>query len=375
MFVAHLALNNFRSYESVDLALSPGVSIFLGSNGQGKTNLLEAVGYLATLSSHRVSSDLPLIRQGAGQAQIQAQIQAGLADDRKLLVEVQLNLGKANRASINRSPLRRVRDILGSLRAVVFAPEDLVIVKGDPGDRRRFIDELITSHWPRLAGVRADYEKAVKQRTTLLKSFAGERNSYLGDDTLGVWDEAVARFGAEIIFARLAVLDELDPLLGQAYFEIAPAKADASLSYKSLAEIPAGATTADIEQALLQLMAARRGEELARGLSLVGPHRDDITLNLAGFPAKGYASHGESWSYALALKLGAFQLLRANGLEPVLLLDDVFAELDEDRRMRLANSVLSSEQVLITAAVAADVPRELTGATFKVALSKVEVGK
>lgn len=375
MFVTHLSLADFRSYESVELALGVGVTVFTGANGQGKTNLVEAIEYLATLGSHRVASEAPLIRAGAQRALVRARVQSGPDDERSLLLEVELIAGKANKASLNRSPLRRSRDILGALRVVLFSPEDLDFVKGEPSDRRRFIDELTFSRWPRLAGVKADYDRVLRQRSTLLKSVAGRGSRALSADvaaTLDVWDDQLAGFGAEILAARLTTLNDLQPLLAAAYRDIAPTNNLATAAYKSSTEVSAELSVAELAEVLRQRMLQRRGEEVARGQCLVGPHRDDITLNLGELPAKGYASHGESWSFALALRLAGFALLRADGVEPVLILDDVFAELDETRRDRLAALVGEAEQVLITAAVAADVPDMLAQRQFKVRSSSVE---
>lgn len=397
MFVTHLNLVDFRSYQVVDVPLEAGVTVFTGANGQGKTNLVEAVEYLATLGSHRVASEAPLVRAGAERAKVRARVQAGTDDPRQLLLEVELIPGKANRASLNRSPLKRPRDLLGALRVVVFSPEDLSVVKGDPSARRRFLDELLTSRWPRLAGVRADYDRVLKQRSTLLKSLAGRGpRGAEAESTLAIWDERLAQFGAEIIEARLATLADLTPLLQAAYADIAPTRNLAEAVYQSSSlpgssaqhSVENGATThqnshsvaavsnpapltrAEITAALLDRMQQRRHEEIARGVSLVGPHRDDIVLTLSGLPARGYASHGESWSLALALRLASFGVLRADGVEPVLILDDVFAELDELRRERLAAVALTAEQVLITAAVAADVPASVAGRHFTVELGQ-----
>jgi len=368
VFVTHLSLADFRSYGSVEVALGPGVTTFTGANGQGKTNLIEAVDYLATLGSHRVASDQPLVRHTAQRAIVRARVQAGLDDARQLLLEVEIVPGKANRASLNRAPLRRPRELLGALRTVVFSPEDLALVKGDPSERRRFIDELITTRWPRLAGVRADYDRVLRQRSALLKSLGGRPRSLQADaeTTLLVWDESLARFGAELMQARLATLADLTPHVAAAYTAIAPLNNDARVDYRCA--IGADATTArdEIETLLTEAMAQRRNDEIQRGVCLVGPHRDDLVLSLGALPAKGYASHGESWSFALALELGAFALLRGDGVEPVLILDDVFAELDELRRGRLAGMIEEAEQVLITAAVAADVPPGLAGRQLRV---------
>ncbi len=385
MFVTHLSLADFRSYGGVEVPLEAGVTVFTGANGQGKTNLVEAVEFLATLGSHRVASEAPLVRAGAERAIARARVQAGLEDTRSLLLEIEIIPGRANKASLNRAPLRRPRDLLGALRVVLFSPEDLAIVKGDPGERRRFIDELVTARWPRLAGVRADYDQVLRQRSSLLKTLSGRHGRVAGegvDITLDIWDAQLAALGAELVAARLATLAELAPLLASAYADIAPTNNLAAATYKSSAlpalvdrapsaggacrATAAGRAVPELAAQLEARMRERRGEEIARGLCLVGPHRDDITLTLGDLPTKGYASHGEAWSMALALRLAGFALLRADGVEPVLILDDVFAELDETRRARLAELIAGAEQVLITAAVAADVPTALSGRRFSV---------
>ena len=375
MFVTHLSLADFRSYPLAEVPLGAGVTVFTGANGQGKTNLVEAVEYLATLGSHRVASETPLVRFGAERAILRARVQAGLEDDRSLLLEIEITPGRANKASLNRSPLRRPRDLLGALRVVLFSPEDLSLVKGDPSDRRRFLDELITARWPRLAGVRADYERVLRQRSTLLKSLAGRGPRAVSADvaaTLDVWDGQLAALGGEIVAARLVTLEELRPFVVRAYADIAPVEDVAGLDYRATAPAAAGQTPSEIASALVERMAERRGEEINRGQCLVGPHRDELVLSLGDLPAKGYASHGESWSFALALRLAAFGLHRSDGVEPVLILDDVFAELDETRRDRLAATAITAEQVLITAAVPADVPESLAGRRFAVQQASVE---
>jgi DNA replication and repair protein RecF len=379
VFVDHLQLADFRSYAGVDVPLGPGVTTFVGANGQGKTNLVEAVEYLSTMSSHRVASEVPLVRAGAERAVVRARVQAGLDDPRQLQLEIEITPGKANRAKLNRSPLRRAREIVGVLRTVVFSPEDLSIVKGDPSERRRFIDELITSRWPRMAGVRADYDRVLRQRNTLLKSLSGRARggqpSADAASTLDVWDTHLARAGAELLEARLNTLADLAPHVAKAYADIAPTNNDATAEYKSSFELGpdlnGGEARQRLAEAMSQALQERRPDEIQRGVSLVGPHRDDIVLSLGPLPAKGYASHGESWSFALALRLGSFQLLRADGVEPVLVLDDVFAELDVTRRERLAAEVCDAEQVLVTAAVGADVPELLRGRRFSVSLGEV----
>lgn len=374
MFVAHLSLRDFRSYESADIALEPGVNSFVGPNGHGKTNLVEAVAYAATLSSHRAAVDAPLVRHGARQAVVRTKL---VRDGREALVEIELNPGRANRARINRSPVSRAREVLGLLRTVVFAPEDLAVVKGDPGERRRFLDELLVQRAPRFAGVRSDYERVLKQRNALLKSASARRRgaASAGLATLDVWDAHLARAGAQLLAARLRLVDALRPLVGKAYAAIAPG-GSADLAYRSSlgegVELPgAEADPEQLTPLLQEALGRARRTELERGVSLVGPHRDELVLSLGDLPARGYASHGESWSLALALRLASYDLLRSVGDDPVLILDDVFAELDSGRRSRLAELVGSAEQVLITAAVPADVPAELTGAAFDVATGEV----
>ncbi|MFI2453519.1 DNA replication/repair protein RecF [Streptomyces sp. NPDC019539] len=372
MYVTHLSLADFRSYARVEVPLEPGVTAFVGANGQGKTNLVEAVGYLATLGSHRVASDAPLVRMGAERAVIRAAVTQG---ERSQLVELELNPGKANRARINRSSQVKPRDVLGIIRTVLFAPEDLALVKGDPGERRRFLDELITARSPRMAGVRSDYERVLKQRNTLLKSAAmarrhGGRSMDLS--TLDVWDQHLAGAGAELLARRLDLIATLQPLTDKAYEQLAPGGGPVTLEYRG----SAGGSPADSREELYERLVAALGEtrkqEIERGVTLVGPHRDELLLKLGEMPAKGYASHGESWSYALSLRLASYDLLRAEGNEPVLVLDDVFAELDARRRERLAELVAPGEQVLVTAAVDDDVPGVLAGARYRVADGAVE---
>jgi len=381
--VAHLSLHDFRSYTEVEVPLDPGVTAFVGPNGQGKTNLVEAVDYAATLSSHRVASDAPLVRFGAERAIVRV---SAVRDGRRALAEVEITPGRTNRARLNRSPLPRARDLLGLVRTVLFSPEDLALVKGDPSERRRYLDDLLVARTPRLAGVRQDYDRVLKQRNTLLKTAGAARRGRQKDGsalaTLDVWDEHLARSGAELLAARLGLVEALEPHVAASYAKVAAqattGRAQATLRYKPSWELPPDVDLGAGEGARERLAAAlqaevahRRDDELDRGVSLVGPHRDDLTLSIGDLPAKGYASHGESWSFALALRLAAYELLRADGDDPVLILDDVFAELDGDRRDRLAELVADAEQVLVTAAVAQDVPEVLAGARFDVAEGEV----
>ncbi len=378
MWVSHLSLTDFRSYLEVSIDLQPGVTTFVGSNGQGKTNLVEAIGYIATLGSHRVASDAPLVRIQTSQGIIRCAVSA---HDREALVEIAIIPGKANRARVNRAPVSRVRDVLGILRVVVFAPEDLALVKGDPSDRRRFMDDLLVQRTPRLAGTISDLDRILKQRNALLKSASVARRS-AGEEmlrTLQVWDEQFASIGAELIVARLELLEALTPLAVRDYQFIAQdVSAELDLLYVSSMEASLGdrlpLTSRDRGvwiAALLEAIELRRDEELNRGVTLVGPHRDDLAIRIGPVPAKGYASHGESWSIALALRLASFDVLRADGDDPVLILDDVFAELDVARRERLAQRLVNANQVLITAAVDADIPAALSGSRFRVDAGKV----
>ena len=376
MYVSHLQLADFRSYTSALVEMGPGVSVFVGANGQGKTNLVEAVGYVAALNSHRVSSDTPLVRQGAPRAIVRAKV---VRDERSMVVDLELNPGRANRARLNQSPVSRPREVLGVLRTVLFAPEDLALVKGDPGERRRFLDDLLVARAPRMAGVRSDYDRVLKQRNALLKSASAQffRRGGTGPDlsTLEVWDDHLAQTGAELLEARLDLVAALRPLVAEAYAGLTDSGGPAVPTYRSSAveegtELPTDRP--QLVDTLRAAMAGARERELQRGVSMVGPHRDDLVLSLGDLPAKGYASQGESWSFALSLKLAAFELLRADGDDPVLILDDVFAELDSERRRRLAERVRDAEQVLVTAAVADDIPQELDGARFGVREGSVE---
>jgi DNA replication and repair protein RecF len=374
--LTRLALTDFRSYASADLQLEPGVTTLSGLNGEGKTNLAEAIGYVATLGSHRVATDAPLVRQGADRAIIRAAIGSAAGNS---LIEIEVNPGRANRVRLNRAPLTRPREVLGILRTVLFAPEDLALVKGDPGERRRFLDDLLVATAPRYAAVRSDYERVVRQRTALLKSASarGPRGRASGPSgaagsmpaamaaTLDAWDDQLARAGAELLAGRLALVRNLRPHVEAAYAEVSGDRGPAGIAYRASFAVPED--EAGLDEAMRKALEEARPGELERGVCLIGPHRDELELRVGELPARGYASHGESWSLALALRLAAYELLRSGGEDPVLILDDVFAELDTGRRDRLASLVAGAEQVIVTAAVPADVPAGLTGARFDVA--------
>lgn len=369
MFLRHCELHNFRSWDHLSLNLQPGITVFVGANGQGKTNFLEGINYMATLRSHRVSGDGPLIHEGADSAQLAA---TAVHNRRELTVALDIHTGKTNQATINTSPCRP-RDIVGVISTILFAPEDLSLVRGDPAGRRSYLDDLLIQRRPRLRGVTSDYEKILRQRNALLKSASmalrhGYRTSAGASAlaTLDAWDAQLAHVGAQLVAARLNLLRDIAPLVARNYAELAPHSRPAQLSYTSIPQITVEDCAASLpldeeylEAALLAGLAEKRDHEIERGITLAGPHRDDLTLLLGVQPAKGFASHGESWSLALALRLAAYDLLTADGTEPILLLDDVFAELDRYRREALAAVAAKAEQTLITAAVGEDLPAEL----------------
>lgn len=386
MHVARLSLTDYRNYERAELELGPGATVLVGRNGQGKTNLVEAIGYLATLGSHRVSGDQALIRAGADAAIVRALLSHG---DRELLVELQLNRQGANRAQLNRSPVK-TRELPRYAHSVLFAPEDLAIVRGEPSVRRRMLDELLIQRTPRLAGVMADYERVLKQRNSLLKSARARGLAVDKLTTLDIWDERLVALGSELIDQRLALVDELREPLAAAYRAIVDADhgpgmtpllsidgADPDPDADAEQVVGAAASTAGTRERFAEALRVLRPKELERGITLVGPHRDDVVLLLNDLPAKGYASHGESWSFALALRLASAELLRRDSMtgDPVLVLDDVFAELDRLRRERLAHAIAGFEQVLVTAAVLEDVPLPLTARIVHIAAGRIVDGQ
>ena len=373
MHVTHLGLVDFRSYGAVELDLPAGVTTFVGANGQGKTNLVEAIGYACSLRSHRVATDAPLVRLGAERAVVR--VHADRAG-REVVVELEITPGKANRARLNRSPVPRQRDVLGQVSRVLFAPEDLFLVKGDPGERRTYLDELTVALAPRFDSVLSDLERVLRQRNSLLKSASalrggGARSRSAAEATLSIWDDQLAALSADVISARAALVERLSVPLSESYRAVAPGDRDPRALIEYVPGVPQahGLGREDLAERVRESLLARRDEEFARGVTLVGPHRDEMAVSLHGMPVRGYASHGESWSMALALRLASYDIVRAEaglGGEPVLILDDVFAELDSDRRERLAVAVAQVEQVLITAAVPEDVPAVLRGRTVAV---------
>jgi DNA replication and repair protein RecF len=387
VIVRALSLTDFRNYARAEVELTAGPTLFVGSNGQGKTNLVEALGYLSTLGSHRVSVDHAMIRQGCDAAIIRATLEAG---ERRLLAEVQINRVGANRAQVNRSAIK-MRELPRYFSSVLFAPEDLALVRGEPSGRRRFLDELLVLCSPRMAGVIADYERILKQRNALLKSARASGLRTDGGGTLEIWDDKLVSLGSELIVARVELVGKLLPEVQAAYLAVAGEEHHATMSsYLSILQAETAPSDSDSEgfdsapgtrdinlaeaaRRFRDCLARVRRRELERGLTLVGPHRDDLLLELNSLPARGYASHGESWSFALALKIASAMVLRRDSAvgDPVLILDDVFAELDESRRARLADAVSSFEQVLITAAVLRDVPQELTATTVHIDAGRI----
>jgi DNA replication and repair protein RecF len=359
MHVTRLSLTHFRSYENLKLTFQPGVNTFIGNNGCGKTNIVEALIYLGFLSSHRVSTNAPLIHKDQDQAIIRTEI---TSDDRSLAVDLEINASKANRARINQNPTKSQREILGALQIIYFTPEDLDLVRGEPTQRRDFMDKLLITRTPRLAGVISDYDRVLRQRNTLLKTRAPE-------NALVPWTEQLITLGAELTAERIKLVEKLNPFVTQNYANLNEVKT-ASIAYKS----PTDGLSHSFENNLAVLTAKQievARNEIDRGVSLVGPHRDDLYLHLGDFPAKGYASHGESWSIAISLRIGAFNLLQEEGSHPILILDDIFAELDTARRAQLVAVTRIAEQTFITAAVESDLPPELLTERFYVSPGSV----
>lgn len=386
MFIRELHLADFRSWPACDIQLGPGVTVFVGRNGYGKTNIIEAIGYAAHLGSHRVATDAPLVRMGQAAARVSV---TAVNEGRELTAHLLIKPQGANQAQINRTRLKSPRELLGVLRTVLFSPEDLALVRGEPAERRRYLDDLLIAHKPRYAGVKADFEKVLRQRNSLLKTASSALRRGYGHDegalaTLDVWDGQLAHFGAQLIAGRMELVAQLDPLIHEAYAQIAPESRPASARYRSTVDLPEGISLGDpgitdvLEAAMLAALGAARKKEIERGMSLVGSHRDDLDVLLGGYPAKGFASHGETWSMALSMRLASFQLLRAMGSDPVLILDDVFAELDAKRREKLVAVAMDAEQVLITAAVDGDLPANLdeaVGKKFVVSVEQTDSGR
>lgn len=377
MYVSDVDIRDFRSWPELKLSLEPGITLFVGRNGFGKTNIVEAIGYAAHLGSHRVSTDAPLVREGAENARVSV---TAVNQGRELTAHLLIKPHQANQAQLNRTRLKSPRELLGVVKTVLFSPEDLALVRGEPSERRAYLDAIIATRFPRLAGVKADYDKVLKQRTALLKNASQALRRGYGDDegasalaTLDVWDAQLAMLGAQVILARLELLDELATLIPEAYAGLAPESRPASVDYRCTVDY---SDREVIEAQMLTELAAQRKWEIERGITLVGPHRDDLVLNLGSQPAKGFASHGETWSYAIALRLAECTLLRSDGSDPILVLDDVFAELDAKRREKLVHLAAAAEQVLITAAVDEDLPDNLEPIVrYEVTVADTDTGR
>ena len=359
MYVSKLSLTNFRSYSQLDLSFNPGVTTFVGNNGAGKTNVAESLIFLTFLTSHRTPTNQPLITLGADQAIIRAEIVRG---DRNLQIDLEINANKANRAKINQNPTKSQREILGACQVIYFSPEDLDLVRGEPTGRRDFLDKLLITKTPRLAGVLSDYDRVLKQRNTLLRTRAPQ-------SVIAPWTEQLISFASMITAERISLVNSLNPLVTANYKELNEAK-PASIIYKS--NVDGLTSNPEINKKLIEeKLLGRQYQEIERGVTLVGPHRDDLILQLGDFPAKGYASHGESWSFAISLKIASLELLKSQGLDPILILDDVFAELDTNRRARLVQATKLAEQTIVTAAVEGDLPADLNDVRFYVSNGKV----
>jgi DNA replication and repair protein RecF len=364
VYLTDLALKNFRSHQELEASFGRGVSVILAGNGKGKTNLVEAVGYLATLSSPRTAWNRVLVRSGADSATIRARV---ARQSRAAVVGIEIYPGRASKARLGEAKVKPTA-ILGVVRAVMFTPEDLSMVRGQPLSRRQYLDDVMIQMRPSMAADLVAYEKIIQQRTALLKRLrTGEDNQ----TSLEVWDDQVAEVGGRIIAGRLAIVEQVNQLVAETYAALAQGT-PTKLTYQTSVEIGNGTEPEEIEEALCQAMRSNREEEIARGMSLYGPHREDLELSIADLPAKGYASHGEAWSLALALKIGAFYLLKEVCQDdPILILDDVFAELDEHRRQALARVVSGTEQVLVTGAVEHDIPSELAGKRYAMKDGKI----
>lgn len=356
MQVSKLSLHDFRNHKDLNLTFLPGTTTIVGPNGRGKTNIVEAVHYLATLSSHRVSQDGPLIRHGLTTANVAATV---IKHDRQAQVDLTINYPGVNKVMLNGATLTKPKDILGLINTVIFSPEDLELIKGEPTTRRRFIDEFSTSLSPKFVNTRSEYERTLKQRNTLLKSLGRRNPTESARSTLEAWNEQLVTHGSELVSTRLQNLKKLESHVLNYGNIISGDSEPLFVNYASSWFPSESISITDIATEFQTQLEKRFKDEVERGVTLVGPHRDDLEILLSNMPAKGYASHGQSWSIAIALRLSIFTTLRIHDDDPILILDDVFAELDEKRRSRLIGIISGVEQTLITAAVLEDVPKVL----------------
>ena len=367
MRVSKLDVDHFRNHTSTSVDLPPGVSVFVGANGQGKTNLVEAIGYLAYQTSHRVSSDKALVQHGEDQAVVRARVEY---DGREADVACEINSSGANRARVNSQPIP-LGQLSGWLKAVLFTPEDLALVRGEPAVRRRYIDQTMVVLRPALQAVVSDYERVVKQRNALLKSHRGRPTPELNATLVG-WNERLVSLAIDYTAARRDVLQLLSVATNEVYEVIAPSHLVALSIQPSTADCLPN-DTAELNQWYRHQLDDLRRDEWERGMTLVGPHRDDLLIELNGLPARTHSSQGEAWSLALALRMAQALVYRAESTsgDPVIILDDVFAELDRSRRATLESLVDDYEQVLVTAAVWDDIPQRLRDNVFDVEAGQV----
>ena len=340
MLIKRVWLHDFRNYTEAELALAPGLTVVIGSNAQGKTNLLEAIGWLASLASFRGAPDDALVRQGTSQAVVRAE---GERDEREVLLEAEINLSGRDRVFVNRQPLRRSRDLLGAVRVSVFSPDDLVLVKGGPGARRGWLDAALVALHPRNDALLGDLERVLRQRNALLKQAGGRLTDEIAF-TLDVWDSKLSSAGEAVAAARADLVARVQPELAKAYGSLVGTGVDVTAAYR------ASWSEADGGPGLAAALAEGRKDDIRRGLSLVGPHRDEVALHIDGLPARTHASQGEQRSLALALRLATHAVVtEAVGEPPVLLLDDVFSELDDDRAAALVAHLPAGQAILTTA--------------------------
>jgi len=361
LWLRSLQLTGYRNYEQLSAEFPAGPVLIIGENGEGKTNLVEAIGYLSTLESHRVSGYQALIQKHQVSSQLSAKVSH---QGRDLMVGIELNKDSPNRFFLNGSQRKKTSEILGLIRTVTFAPEDLDLIRRDPSDRRAFLDSSLVQLKPRLAGVKSDYDRVLKQRNALLKSARSVKNPDLG--TLDIWDDQLVALGTELTIERLNLVAQLEPLIKDFYAKLSASNEKVRLRLVSAVGAEEGENFADIESDakaysndFYQRLETLRDREIERGITLAGPHRDELVIEKGGLLAKSHASQGEAWSLALGLKLALGSVSRKNSDlgDPILLLDDVFAVLDKGRRQRLLEFVTDYEQVFITAADQAMAPQ------------------
>ena len=345
MWLAWVEVRDFRNYREVSLQVPPGLTAAVGANAQGKTNLLEAIYYLCALESPRISTDLPLVRTGATSAFLRGQAQSLSGSS---LLEVEIRSGGQNRLLVNRSPIRRRRDLWGHVRAVFGGPEDLRLVLGGPEGRREFMDNAIRLLWPMRGSLATSYERVLRQRNRLLKEWTGSGIP----PAMEAWDEELVSRGSALTVARADAVDAIRESAAEEFAGLSRGSNDALIvQYRPSVDGP------QPEEAFRARLRDRRSDELLRRSTLVGPHRDELLLVVTGLTARAFASHGEAWGAALSLRLALARAVAAEtGENPVLLLDDPFSGLDPERRERVAGSLRGRGQVVIAVPDAGHVP-------------------